>query len=70
MIHERILNEHQKIQKQIHDLQTQIAALPEGKLVCSRSGNSTKWYKSIGCKKIYIPKADRKLAEQLAIKNT
>ena len=42
--------------------------MPEGKLICSHSGNSCKWYISDGHKKTYIPRVNRSLAEKLAEK--
>lgn len=42
--------------------------LPEGKLICASNGNHTKWYASDGHQKTYIPKSNRLLAEQLAIR--
>lgn len=68
MIYERMKKEYQTILEQIRILQAKIACLPEGKFVCSRSGSYFKWYQSDGAKKTYIPKKNRKLAEQLAQK--
>lgn len=68
MIYERIQQEHQRLQEQINKLQTELSTYPEGKLVCCNHGNYHKWYKSDGHSKIYIPKGDRPLAEQLARK--
>ncbi len=42
--------------------------LPDGKLICAHNNGYYKWYQSDGCHKVYIPKANRYLAEQLAIK--
>lgn len=39
--------------------------LPKGKLICAQNGTSQKWYHSNGHTKDYIPKKNRKLAEQL-----
>jgi len=58
----------QQISKQICSLQAQIRALPDGKLVCSHNGDNYKWYHSDDHKHTYIPKKNRKYAEQLAIK--
>lgn len=68
MVYEHNLNRYKAITQQIHSLQTQIDNLPDGKFVCSRSGNSYKWYCSDGFKKTYIPKKNRPLAEKLAVK--
>ena len=42
--------------------------MPEGKLICAKNNPGYKWYQSNGHTKIYIPKENRRLAEQLAIK--
>ena len=42
--------------------------MPQGKLICAKNGNRYKWYQSDGHQKIYIPKKNRKVAEQLAKK--
>lgn len=63
-----MLSESIKLEKQIKSLETQLEACPEGKLICSRNDTRYKWYKKDGQRKVYIPKGDRTLAEQLAIK--
>ena len=68
MLYERISNEIQRICTQITALEHSIANLPEGKLVCCHDGKYCKWYQSNGISKTYIPKSNRTLAEQLAIK--
>lgn len=68
MICQRILKEKQKIQTEIEEIQKQIKILPQNKLICTRNGNRYKWYQSDGHISSYIPKANRELAEQLAIK--
>lgn len=62
------MKESTRLQNQIKDLQKQISALPEGKLICCHNQNRYKWFQSDGHKKIYIPKSNRFLAEQLAFK--
>ena len=57
-----------RLQKQIQDLQTRIAGLPDGKLLSCRNKNRYKWYVSDGHQSTYIPKSNRPLAEQLALK--
>ena len=42
--------------------------MPPGKLICSQNGKYQKWYQSDGQRKTYIPKANRQLAETLAVK--
>lgn len=56
------------LQKQIQEIQTKIANLPGGKLLCCRNENRYKWYVSDGHQSTYIPKSNRTLAEQLALK--
>lgn len=68
MIYERIQKEAQRIEEQIQNLQIKINQFPPGKLICTQSGKYYKWYQSDGKHCRYIPKADRKLAEQLAVK--
>lgn len=68
MVYERMLAERQRIEGQISSVKEQIETLPEGNLVCARNGSHYKWYRSDGHNQIYIPKKDRKLAEQLAKK--
>lgn len=66
--YEQLLKEQQKIQKQIDSLKRQIKNLPDGKLICAHNKNWYRWYQSNGHTKSYIPKSNRQLAEQLAIK--
>lgn len=68
MLYERLLAERQKLDKQIKSIRNKLAELPDGKIVCARNGTNYKWYQSDGHEKVYIPKKDRHLAEQLAIK--
>lgn len=67
-LYERILKERQRLQKQIDSLQTKLSGFPSGKLICSQNGNRCKWYQSDGHTKVYIPKEEKQLAEQLASK--
>ena len=62
------MKERTRLQDQIKDLQKQISALPEGKLICCHNQNRYKWFHSDGHKKTYIPKSNQFLAEQLAFK--
>lgn len=57
-----------KLELQISSLQSQLSHLPEGKIICAKNGSGFKWYNSDGKKKVYIPKKERFLAEQLAYK--
>lgn len=60
--------ESKELEIQINSLRRQMEGLPEGKLICARNGNHYKWYRSDGKRQVYIPKKERTLAEQLAIK--
>ena len=60
--------ESKRLDEQIISLNSQIESLPEGKIICTPNGNGYKWYCSDGHKSVYIPKSERNLAEQLAVK--
>lgn len=68
MIYNKILKEKQRLEKRVKDLQSQMKELPKGKLICASNGKWYKWYTSDGHKSTYLPKRDRKVAEQLALK--
>ncbi|MEE0884157.1 MAG: hypothetical protein U0L59_02885, partial [Faecalimonas sp.] len=68
MIYEKMITEHKKIDTQINALQSQLKTLPDGKLVCASNGKWKKWYHSTEQGTTYLPKKDRKLAEDLAYK--
>lgn len=68
MIYDKIIEENQCLDRQIKIIQGQLKKLPKGKLICSRNGKYYKWYQSDGKQEKYIPKKQRKLAEQLALK--
>ncbi len=57
-----------KIDQQIKSIKKQLKHLPHGKLICAKNGKYQKWFQSDGHHKVYIPKANRKLAEELARK--
>ena len=63
-----MLSESERLAKQIKSIESQLESCPEGKLICSHNENRYKWYQRDGKSKIYIPKSNRTLAEQLAIK--
>lgn len=58
----------QEIEEEIIELQRQINLLPDGKLICVKNGKYDKWYHRRENYLAYIAKADRNLAEQLAVK--
>lgn len=60
--------ESRRLDEQINSLKSQIESLPEGKIICTPNGKGYKWYRSDEHKSVYIPKSERNLAEQLAIK--
>ena len=68
MLRENILKEYHFIQEQIDQIQNELNKLPDGKLLISQDGKYRKWYVSNGHTKVYIPKKNRHLAEQLAQK--
>ena len=68
VIHNVIAKEYQKMQTTISDLENQIKQLPKGKLFCTTNGKYHKWYCTTEHGTEYIPKKNRKLAEQLALK--
>lgn len=68
MFCEQIKKKLDQINKTLETLQTQVLSLPDGKLICGRSGKYYKWYRSDGHEKIYIPKKQQALAEKLALK--
>ena len=67
-LYERILLEHKNLENKIKSVQEQLPALPNGKLVCTRNNGYYKWYLSDGKSLTYLPKSQRPLAEQLALK--
>ena len=67
-IYERVQSEFKQIDNQINSLKKKLQELPAGKLICSKNQSRYKWYQSDGHSKTYIPKANRKLAEDLAAK--
>ena len=68
MIADKILEEYRLLQTQIKELQTHISKFPPGKLICCQGSSGVKWYHSDGHSRVYIPKSNRALAEQLATK--
>lgn len=63
-----MLAEQARLKEQIKDLEKQLRNYPEGKLICTRNNNRYKWYVSDGHTQTYIPKKNRRYAEQLAAK--
>ena len=67
-LHSQILTARDRNGQELRTIQKQLQKLPPGKLICSRNGTTVKWYQGDGHSKTYIPKANRTLAEQLALK--
>ena len=60
--------EYRRLERRIAQTKQELATMPEGKLICAQGKNCYKWYVSDGHHKTYLPKRERKLAEQLAYK--
>lgn len=57
------------INAQIINITDKLTELPPGKLICSRNGNTYKYYQNINNEYHYIYKKDRALVKELALKN-
>lgn len=68
-IYEKMLNEYERLEKKLVQIQKQIKKLPEGKLIlCTNGKNNVSWFRSDGHKKDYIKKEEIALAQKLAYK--
>ncbi len=67
-IYTKILSKYHEIETQIQSVKKQIKHLPSGTLWCARNGEHYKWYQHNNHTNAYIPKKQRQLAEQLALK--
>lgn len=67
-IYQKMLKESRRLEKQIEELNTQMKELREGKLICVKNGKYVQYYNSDGHVKTYIPKKNRQLAEELAVR--
>lgn len=59
------------LESRVRYLQRALEKLPEGRLTCARNGSRgsyTKWYVRTEKDRVYLPKTERKLAEQLALR--
>lgn len=63
-----IKTEYKELLAQLQNIEAELQRSPEGNLIISHEGSYTKWYNRLASSKCYIPKANRKLAEQLAAK--
>lgn len=66
--YDKLLKERKDTEQKIKLLELQIRKLPKGNLLCVHNGKYRKWYQANGKKPIYIPKKNKKLAEQLALR--
>lgn len=63
-----MLAESKRLEAEINSLRLQLKDLPEGKLIISPDRQYQKWYISHNASRKYLPKTNRSLAEQLALK--
>ena len=68
MRHNKLQRKKQELERKINSLEKRLKTLPDGKLICAGNGGYCKWYRSDGKTNSYIPKKNRQLAEQLAVK--
>jgi len=68
MSYEGMKNKNQKLKEEITELQLKLGECPEGNLNCVNNKGYYKWYYHKDSMQLYIPKKQRKLAEQLAVK--
>ncbi|MBR5500941.1 MAG: hypothetical protein IKV74_05395 [Clostridia bacterium] len=60
------MEEAQCLKQRIAEMDEELAGLPEGKFCSVKNGSGTKWYYYQGGKRHYIPKSNKRLAQQLA----
>lgn len=63
-----MLDESQRIKKELETIKNTLSKFPSNHFICTEHNGYFKWYQSDGHTKTYIPKSNRKLAEQLATK--
>ena len=68
MFYQKLLGRKNQIESQLIALKKEIEGLPSGELHLSRNGDYTKWFNHYDGRIEYIPKKQRGLAEQLAIR--
>lgn len=64
----KMIAEQKRLEQELKSIQNQICGFPDGKLLCVHNGNYIKWHQSDGHQITYIPKKNRELAQQLAMK--
>ena len=67
-IHRQLKKRLKHLEREILNVQTYLKQFEEGDLICAKNGKHFKWYHTDGTNQTYIPKDQRKFAEQLAIK--
>lgn len=65
---EQVNKKKRQLDDQIAALQEKLSELPPGKLLCKRNGKYSKWYQKLNSSLNYIPKSERSLAQELAVK--
>ena len=68
ILYDQIASEYNILQKQIKQLKSQIAKLPDASFFCIKDDKRVKWFMTDKNGTHYIPKSNRKLAEELAYK--
>ena len=68
MLYQQILAKNTHLEQQIQQIQAALLTYPEGTLLCTRNQKHIKWYHRENGTLTYIPKKNRRFAEQLAIK--
>ena len=68
MSYNQLLAEKHRLLQELDQINKKLPKLPAGRLTYVRSGHTLKWYHHLNGKRIYIPKSNRKLAVQLALK--
>ena len=68
MICKRIKQEYKRIISNIEEIEKQLIPMPKGTLQCIQDGKYQRWYQWEHGTRKYIPRKNRELAEQLALK--
>ncbi|MBR5281027.1 MAG: hypothetical protein IKU26_08695 [Clostridia bacterium] len=68
MSYHQLHAEERRLSQELDQINKKLPKLPAGRLTYVRSGHTVKWYHHLNGKRIYIPKSNRKLAVQLALK--
>ena len=68
IIYNQMIREYQYLCKKIASVEAQLAELPPGTISCKKNGKHYQWIHVLNNQKLYLPKNERPLAEQLALK--